>query len=245
MLPSTPCRGPVGPRRTLVHALALLLVTIALLAPTEAPPRPADSSPSHLVRSSAGSTASVAHGTGAGGPILPRGSGVAQVADPTGQPDVQATTSLPAAVQVTFATTFYDVEGTDIRTLLALLRQRGPSDGQGTWVASTSWVFRWSYQPILESACRVQSAHVNLELAYTCPQWSAAANDLAHALEALPGQSSCDALADAARATAADLLARHAQAQAAYDRETGHGATQGAVLRQESGVRIQEGFEIS
>ena len=30
--------------------------------------------------------------------------------------------------------------------------------------------------------------------------------------------------------TAAELLARHAQAQLAYDRDTGHGATQGAVL---------------
>jgi predicted secreted Zn-dependent protease len=190
--------------------------------------------------------------------------GVALAADPDGASDAQATAAMPAAVQVSAAATFYDVEGTDVRSLLASLRQRGPSDGQGTGAASTSWVFRWSYQPALDSACRVQAAHVNLELAYTYPQWNAAASaapsvanawqgylardelhehghrdiaevaatDLARALEALPAQSSCDALADAARATATDLLARHAQAQAAYDRETGHGAPQGAVLHE-------------
>jgi predicted secreted Zn-dependent protease len=58
----------------------------------------------------------------------------------------------------------------------------------------------------------------------------AAANDLARTLEALPGHPSCDALAAAARNAASTLLARHAQTQIAYDRETGHGATQGAVL---------------
>jgi predicted secreted Zn-dependent protease len=57
-----------------------------------------------------------------------------------------------------------------------------------------------------------------------------AASDLARALEALPAQATCAALAGTARAAAGDLLARHAQAQAAYDRATEHGVTQGAVL---------------
>jgi predicted secreted Zn-dependent protease len=57
-----------------------------------------------------------------------------------------------------------------------------------------------------------------------------AAAELVQALQALPAQGSCDDLAAVARDTAGTVLARHAEAQAAYDRETGHGAAQGAVL---------------
>ncbi len=57
-----------------------------------------------------------------------------------------------------------------------------------------------------------------------------AASDLVRVLEALPSQATCVALAGTARMAAGDLLARHAQAQAAYDRDTEHGMTQGAVL---------------
>ena len=193
---------------------------------------------------------------------MPRESGLVLTADLPGAPDAQTTTAMPAAVHVTSATSFYAVEGADIRALLASLRQHGPSDGHGTWAASTSWVFRWSYQPILDPACRVQMARVDLDLTYVYPQWNApanaapavatawqgylarvelhehghrdiaeaAANDLARTLEALPGYPSCDALADAARTAASTLLVRHGQAQVTYDRETGHGTTQGAIL---------------
>lgn len=264
MLPSPSRRGLDSSRRVLVYALSVLLVAVAILLPVTWSAHPAAWQASQLVRSFTASTASAANGTGAGGAVLPRASGLALAADPTGPPRAQATTGLPAAVQVTSATTYYDVEGADIRALLASLRQRGPSDGHETWAASTSWVFRWTYQPTLDPVCRVQAAHVSLDLAYTYPQWNApanvaptvttawrgylarvelhehghrdiaeaAANDLARALEALPEQASCDTLAETARTTAADLLARHSQAQVAYDRETGHGATQGAILGQ-------------
>lgn len=254
MLPSTSRREPSGPRRILVYALSALLVTVALLAPARSTATSAD-------RVEAGSSAD---GTGAGGALLPRESGLVMAAKLPGTQDAPTTTGMPSAVQVTSAISYYDVEGADIRALLTSLRQRGPSDGHGTWAASTSWVFRWSYQPSVDAACRVQLARVNLDLAYTYPQWNApanaapniatawqgylsrvelhehghrdiaeaAANDLARTLEALPAQPSCEALADTARATATELLARHAQAQVAYDRETGHGATQGAVLGQ-------------
>jgi predicted secreted Zn-dependent protease len=203
-------------------------------------------------------------GSGAGGPLIPGVSSGILATDSPGPSDEQAATARPLAVQVTSATSFYEVDGADIRTLLASLRQRGPSDGRQTWAASTSWVFRWAYQPILDATCRVQAARVDLDLTYVFPAWNAptnaapavastwegylarvelhehghrdiaqaAANDLARALEALPGQASCEALAEAARAAATELLARHAQTQIAYDRETGHGATQGAVLRE-------------
>jgi predicted secreted Zn-dependent protease len=58
----------------------------------------------------------------------------------------------------------------------------------------------------------------------------ATAAELVTSLEALPAESSCDALAATARTTAGQILARHADEQRAYDQETGHGTTQGAVL---------------
>jgi predicted secreted Zn-dependent protease len=57
-----------------------------------------------------------------------------------------------------------------------------------------------------------------------------AAADLVKTLQELPAQTSCDALAATARASASQLLARHAEAQRVYDQETGHGERQGAVL---------------
>lgn len=262
MLPSTPGRGPVGPRRALIRALAVLLVPLALLM-TDAPPHRSAGSASDRAHTSSASPAS-AGGAGAGGSLLPRQHGAVLAVDPTGSADAPTTTALPASVQVTAATSYYDVEGADIRSLVASLRQRGPSDGHGTWAASTSWMFRWSYQPVLGTGCQVQAAQVSLELSYLYPRWNApataapavgtawqgylsrvelhehghrdiaeaAAGELARALEALPGQASCEALAGSARAIAAELLARHALAQITYDRETGHGASQGAVLGQ-------------
>lgn len=261
MLPSTPRRRTRSPRRALAYVLAALLVPLALLV-SDAPASSAGAAgdPAHI----ASVSSSPGGGNAAGGSLLPREHGVVLAADQVGPGDAPTTTALPASVRVTSATSFYDVEGADIRSLVSSLRQRGPSDGRGTWAASTSWVFRWSYQPILGTACQVQAAQVGLELSYLYPRWNtsdaaaptigtawqgyldrvelhehghrdiaeAAAAELAHALEALPGQASCEALAESARATAAELLARHAQAQIGYDRETGHGATQGAVLGQ-------------
>jgi predicted secreted Zn-dependent protease len=165
-------------------------------------------------------------------------------------------------VRVSFATQHYAVEGTSLGGLLASLRERGPHDGDKTWAASTAWSFRWSYRTVADQGCRVASAHVDLELTATAPEWDtppgaspslvaawsdyldhvgahehgheeiaeAAAAELVQALQALPAQPSCDALGTAARDTVGGVLARHADAQAAYDRETGHGAAQGAVL---------------
>jgi predicted secreted Zn-dependent protease len=251
MLPSTSRHEPVGSWRIRAYALSALLAIVVLLAPDV-------SGAARAHRSETG------NGTGAGGTLSSAASASALASELPAAPDPQAAAGLPGVVQVTAATSYYDVEGADIRALLASLRQRGPSDGHGTWAASTSWVFRWTYQPTVDAGCRVRVARVNLDLAYTYPRWDApngvapnvttawqgylsrvelhehghrdiaeaAANDLARALEALPGHASCDALAETARATAAELLARHAQAQVAYDRDTGHGATQGAVLGQ-------------
>jgi hypothetical protein len=68
---------------------------------------------------------------------LPPVSGVVLVGEIPGASDIQTATGMAGAVQVISATSYYDVEGADIRALLASLRQRGPSDGHGTWAAST------------------------------------------------------------------------------------------------------------
>jgi predicted secreted Zn-dependent protease len=201
-------------------------------------------------------------GAGPGGALtVPDGAEIA-VAAPPETPDGQGSAGTLTGVSVTASTRLYEVEGADVGSLLASLRQRGPQDGHETWAASTDWVFRWSYQPVVDSDCRVDTARVELDLTYTYPQWNApasampalvtswqrylaqvelherghreiaeaAANDLVRALEALQAQPSCSELAGAARATADDLLSRHARAQIGYDRDTAHGATQGAVL---------------
>jgi predicted secreted Zn-dependent protease len=265
MVTSTPRRGPAGPRRALLVVLVVLvvlLVPIALLMPGASPPRSTERPPGTLLSPSAMSTATSAGGAGTGGSLMTRQDELPLAADPSRSPDVQAPAAAPAAVQVTSAASFYDVEGSDVRTLLASLRQRGPADGHGTWAASTGWVFRWSYQPVVDAGCHVELASVALDLTYTYPHWAAtpdataalvtawqrylervelhehghrdiaqgAADDLVRTLEALPAQTTCEDLAVNARAAVDELLIRHAQAQVTYDRETGHGATQGAVL---------------
>jgi predicted secreted Zn-dependent protease len=261
MLPSTSRRRPAGLRRALISALVTLLVPIALLVAVASAPHAAPSVHDRVQSALASSTAAPADGGGAGGSLVSRENGLALSTDPFQVPDGQATAMAPA-IQLTSSTHLYDVEGTDVPALLASLRQRGPADDSGTWAASTGWVFRWSYQPIIDVTCQVQTASVTLDLTYTYPHWTpapatsntlvsawegylshvelhehghrdiaqATATDLLQALEALPAQTTCDDLANAARATADAILTRHAQAQIAYDRDTRHGATQGAVL---------------
>lgn len=201
-------------------------------------------------------------GSGSGGAAGVTAPERAVAAAPPELPEDQAPASLPNGVRVSASTGFYAVEGTDLRGLLASLRQNGPSDGHGTWAASTAWAFRWSYRPVVNGGCRVATAHVDLDLTYTYPQWAvppdaapaavpawqaylahvelheqghreiaeAAAADLVRSLEGLLASGSCDQLSASARAVVAERLARHAELQVAYDQETGHGATQGAVL---------------
>jgi predicted secreted Zn-dependent protease len=262
--------------------LAALVVTAALSATVALAPtlRTAENTADHQFHDSAlavpiqgsrsgvlpepspDSTGGSADGAGAGGSLASHSDGRALTADPPGAPSGQTASAAPGPVQVTSATTFYAVEGADVRSLLASLRQRGPADRHGTWAASTSWVFRWSYEAVAQADCRVQRAGVALDLTYTYPQWTpplgasdtligawqgylarvelhehghrdiaqGAAAELVRTLETLPAQATCDALADSARAAAEALLTRHNQAQITYDRETRHGATQGAVL---------------
>ena len=58
-----------------------------------------------------------------------------------------------------------------------------------------------------------------------------AANDLAGRLRALPPEKDCAALDAKIRAVGERVIAEHRLADQAYDRSTGHGATQGAVLK--------------
>jgi predicted secreted Zn-dependent protease len=200
-------------------------------------------------------------GAGLGGPAT-SASGGARAVPPPETSDDQAATTPVDGVRTTASTDYYTIEGASLSALLSSLRERGPSDGHGTWAANTTWVFRWSYQPASDAGCRIASAKVDLALTYTYPRWTApgdaapglvaawdsyltnvelhehghrdiaedAAADLARTLQELPAQTSCDALAATARTTASQLLARHAEAQRAYDQETGHGERQGAVL---------------
>jgi predicted secreted Zn-dependent protease len=201
-------------------------------------------------------------GTGPGGSAAAARPADLRVSAPLESPGEPSMAGIEDRVRVRVLTEIYPVEGADLQTLLASLRQRGPSDGGDTWAASTAWVFRWSYRSAVAPACRVVTARVELDLTYTYPRWTAplavpaaavtaweaylahvelhehghreiaeaAAADLITALEALPAERTCDALAVSARALASTVLDRHVEAQATYDRETGHGAIQGAVL---------------
>ena len=81
MLPSTSRREPDGSRRVPLYVLSVLLVAIALLAPATPDPHRAEQSASHLGHDSTASTATSADGTGAGGALMPRESGLVLTAD--------------------------------------------------------------------------------------------------------------------------------------------------------------------
>lgn len=252
MLPST-LRQPGGVG-SLVALCSLVVASVLLTQPTFESAWHRIVGPAPVVLTS--------QGAGTGGPATSSAPTDRLAATAPGVPG-DGTTAVPTEnVRLTASTEYYPVEGASVNTLLDSLRERGPSDGHGTWAANTAWVFRWSYQPASGAECRVGSARVDLALTYTYPRWAtpvdvapglvmawasyldrvehhehghrdiaeAAAADLVATLEALPAQTSCDALATTARATASQILARHADEQRAYDRETGHGATQGAVL---------------
>jgi predicted secreted Zn-dependent protease len=99
----------------------------------------------------------------------------APVDAPRQLPTVASVQTLPAEplrVRLTAVNTFYDVEGTDVRSLLVSLRQRGPRDDAGAWAASTTWTFVWSYQPLLADGCRAEGATVDLHVTFTYPRWA-------------------------------------------------------------------------
>jgi predicted secreted Zn-dependent protease len=252
MIPSTAGRPRAGLLLVLLYTLPVVAAALIGL-------------PSSAGRTDGGPivpTVLTEQGAGPGGSAGDGDSALAVLASSPEAADETAVVAARGGVTVTASTSFYGVEGSDVRSLLVSLRQRGPRDSHGAWAASTAWMFRWSYQPVANAGCRVASAHVELDLTYTYPQWTspsdappavvaawdrylarielhehghreiaeAAANDLARAIDALPAEGSCDRLATAARATAGQILARHAQAQIDYDRETGHCATQGAIL---------------
>lgn len=251
MLPSTVRRPD---KASLLVGLGSLVVVALLTLSVDASRLPWGLGPAPVVLT--------AEGAGPGGPATSAASDDALAAVSRGTSDDATTAVLTDAVRLTTSTEYYPVEGTNVSALLASLRERGPSDGHGTWAANTAWVFRWSYKPVAGPDCQVGSARVDLALTYTYPRWAApldvapgvvaawdgylarvelhehghrdiaqtAASDLVRALEALPAQGTCDALSAIARTTAGEILARHADEQRAYDQETGHGMTQGAVL---------------
>jgi predicted secreted Zn-dependent protease len=94
----------------------------------------------------------------------------ADTAQPAGS--AQTAPGEPSQVRVTTVNQFYDVDGTDLRSVLASIRQHGPHDADGAWAASTSWTFTWAYRPTLSDGCRVESATVDLHLTFTYPHWA-------------------------------------------------------------------------
>jgi predicted secreted Zn-dependent protease len=118
-------------------------------------------------------------GAGPGGsalsPVSSASDAVRAVVPPEA-PDAQVTPPPADGVSITDSTDFYAVDGSSLSTLLSSLRERGPSDGHGTWAANTAWVFRWSYQPVSDAGCRVASAKVDLALTYTYPRWTVPAD---------------------------------------------------------------------
>jgi predicted secreted Zn-dependent protease len=166
-------------------------------------------------------------------------------------------------VQVSRATTYYDVVGANERQLLDRMNRNGPREDGQEWSASVDWGATWTFPHVdLGGRCVAGPVTVNLSVTTTLPRWRAPASaprrlvdrwnrfvsglqnheaghetialqagpDILNALSGLGLYLSCADLDSAADAAGRAVVARYSDLQAAYDRDTGHGATQGAVF---------------
>ena len=163
-------------------------------------------------------------------------------------------------VQIATSTTYYAVEGSTWDAVATSLRIDAAGDwaASTTWQFTTSYPYDVTGRVCRAGPVSVQTA-INYRLPnWTAPadapqdlidSWSrfsdgvrlheaghrdiavAAAVALADALRSLPAQPSCDEFEQSARSATADLMRQHDRDQVAYDLDTHHGLTQGAVLR--------------
>jgi predicted secreted Zn-dependent protease len=151
---------------------------------------------------------------------------------------------------------YYDVQGTDIASLLAALNARS-THGQ------TAWKLGYDYRTRFDKVrCSIESLSTKLELSMTLPRWSPPpgtapelvarweryvaalkehenghlehARDLERAIRpallAVPPAPDCDALDAAVRARYNELFDQVKARDAEYDARTRDGAEQGAVF---------------
>jgi predicted secreted Zn-dependent protease len=163
-------------------------------------------------------------------------------------------------VQIATTTAHYAVEGSSWNAVADSLRADAAGDwaASTTWQFTTSYPYDVTGRVCRAGPVSVQTA-INYRLPnWTAPadapqdlidSWSrfsdgvrlheaghrdiavAAAVALADALRSLPAQPSCDEFEQSARSATADLMRQHDRDQVAYDLDTHHGLTQGAVLR--------------
>ena len=163
-------------------------------------------------------------------------------------------------VQVSTSTTYYAVEGSTWTALATSLRAQAASEwaASTTWQFTTSYRYEDTGGACRAGPVSVAAA-INYRLPDWSPpadapqdlldSWSrfsdgvrlhesghrdiavAAAVALADALRGLPAEPSCADLEQSARTATADLMRQHEHDQVAYDLETNHGLTQGAVFR--------------
>ena len=101
-----------------------------------------------------------------------------------------------------------------------------------TSVKVTMTLPQWSDQSRASSATREQWARyiaaLDLHEQGHRRHGIAAANEVDHAIAAMPPAGSCDALGKNANALGTSILRKYNQLDLDYDRDTGHGASQGA-----------------
>jgi predicted secreted Zn-dependent protease len=159
----------------------------------------------------------------------------------------------PTKVQVNY----YDVQGSDFRSLLAALNALDEFHGHADWKLAYTYRSRTG-----AGGCSVESVDTTLELSMTLPRWTPTAatpGDLSSRWErylealrtheeghlehgrsfetalkaAFAGMSAlnCAALDAAARSRYGQMLEQYRARDVEYDRRTGHGKTQGAEFR--------------
>jgi predicted secreted Zn-dependent protease len=163
-------------------------------------------------------------------------------------------------VQIATSTTYYQVDGSTWDAVADSLRAAASGEwaAQTTWQFSTSYPYDTAGRVCRAGPVSVL-ATINYRLpswtaSADAPQdlidtWSrfsdgvrvhesghrdiavAAAVALADALRSLPAQPSCAEFEQVARSTTADLMRQLDRDQVAYDLQTQHGLTQGAVFR--------------
>ena len=178
--------------------------------------------------------------------VIPRG-----VENPSGQ-------SSPVTQEIIVHP--YPIHGTTAADLRAQMNECGIRDGGITVDGRTNWYVSWNFGLDGSSGCHVTWTKVHVLVDMYLPQWEEAsgsaiepqwnryltalidhegghmqhgidaANETASAISSLPPAATCDEMDTQANQAGQRVLAAFNQQDVAYDDETGHGRTQGAVF---------------
>lgn len=179
---------------------------------------------------------------------LPTGEGVGVRADETSQPVGLVT--IPGATVV-----YYDITGATASELRAQMDLLGPTDARGQrWDGNCEWRVWWEWSGTPDGGCDLAAVRLTYTITVTMPRWvpppeatadlvsrwtayteALARHEQGHVERVLAGidpiaqairAADCATANDAAQAVLADIQAEND----AYDEETDHGATQGAIF---------------